>query len=83
MTDDRRQKTDNRGQKLEFEMIKYRAEDRGLKSEMGIWPPAHRGIRPTPRREVGKIGREMSSYIFTQSTYSTLSTQSTIYTRNP
>jgi hypothetical protein len=36
------------GQKMEFEMIKYRAEDRRLKSEMGIWPPAHRGIRSTP-----------------------------------
>ena len=57
MTDYKLQITDNRGQKLEFEMIKYRAEDRRLKSEVGIWPQAHRGIRFTPRREVGKIGR--------------------------
>ncbi len=49
---------------------------------MGIWPLAHRGIGPTPRREVGKIGKQVSGFIFAQSTYSTLSTHSTIYARN-
>jgi hypothetical protein len=55
--------------KLATHNFYQRIEDRRLKSEFGLRP-----IGPTPRRDVGKIGRQMSCFVFTQSTYSTLST---------
>jgi len=54
------QRTENRGQMT---------EDRSRKWKFGL-----RGIGPMPRREVGKFGRQMSGFIFTPLTYSTLST---------
>jgi hypothetical protein len=55
----------------------YEPEARGA---IGAYPPAWKPMayKPTgwkrPRREGGKIGSQMSGFIFTQSTYSTLST---------